>query len=65
VKTPFLLVILAIILVGAFLLGLSDTVISIPNTSVPVKDVTSNISKASNSSASATITITMYAVADE
>jgi len=64
VRTLFFLVILAIILVGALLLGLSDTIISIPNASVPVKEVTSSISKASNSSASATITITMYTLPD-
>ena len=57
--------ILAILLVGLVLLGLSDTSISVADTGTPNSDVTSSISKTSNSSASATITITMYAVADE
>ena len=56
---------LAILLVGSVLLGLSDTDISIADTSIPQNDGTSTVAKASNSSASATITITMYAVADE
>lgn len=64
-KRLFFVVILAIIFIGLPLLGLSDTVISSADTSVPSSEVTSSISKASNSSASATITITMYAVADE
>ena len=59
------LIILAIILAGLVLLGLIDTVVSIPNASVSAKEVTGNISEASNSSASATIMITMYAVDDE
>ena len=62
-KKPFLLVILAIILAGLVLLGLSDTSISIADTGVPNNETTSSISKTDNSSASATITITMYAVA--
>lgn len=48
---------------GLILLRLSDTAISIADTGIPDNDVTSSMSKASNSSASATITITMYAVA--
>jgi len=64
VKKLFL-IILAIILAGLVLLGLIDTVVSIPNASVSAKEVTGNISEASNSSASATIMITMYAVDDE
>ena len=61
----FFVVILAIIFIGLPLLGLSDTVISSDDTRVPNNEITSSVSKASNSSASATITITMYAVADE
>ena len=38
---------------------------SIANTGTPNNEVTDSISKANNSSASATITITMYTVADE
>jgi len=58
-------VILAIFLVGSVLLGLNDTDISVADASIPDNEATSSVSKASNSSASATITITMYAVADE
>ena len=65
VKKSFLLVILAIILAGLILLGLSDTSISIADTGVLTSEATSSVSKANNFSASATITITMYAVADE
>ena len=60
-----LLVILAILLAGLTLFGLSDTAISIADTGVPNNETTSSISKASNSSASATITITMYTGDDE
>ena len=56
---------LAILLGGLVLLGISDTRITIADTGIPDNDVTSSISKANNSSASATITITMYTVADE
>ena len=59
------IVTIAVLLVGLVLLGLSDTRITIADTSVPNNEVTSGVSKASNSSASATITITMYAVDDE
>ena len=55
------LVTLAIILTGLVLFGLSDAVISIADTSTPDNEVTSSVSKASNSSASATITITWTA----
>ena len=56
---------IAILLIGLVLLGLSDTRISIADTSIPDNEVTSSVSKVGNSSASATITITMYTVADE
>jgi hypothetical protein len=65
VQRLFLLTILAIILAGLILFSLSDAAISIADTGTPHNEVTSSVSKASNSSASATITITMYAVADE
>jgi len=61
----FFLSIIVVLLTGVVLCGLSDTVISSDDTSAPSVEVTSSISKASNSSASGTITITMYAVADE
>ena len=61
----FFLAIIVVLLAGVVLFGLSDAVISIADTSIPDNEVTSSVSKASNSSASATITITMYAVAHE
>jgi len=63
VKKPFLLAILAIILAGLVILGLSDTNISITDIGIVDNETNSSISKANNSSAGATIT--MYAVADE
>jgi len=54
---------IAILLVGLVLLGLSDTAISSDDTASPNNEVATTISRANNSSASATIT--MYAVADE
>jgi len=65
VKRAFLLASLTITLVGAVLFGLSDTAISIADTSIPDKEITASQIQATNSSASATITITMYAVGDE
>jgi len=65
VQRLFFLTILAIILAGLILFSLSDVAISIADTGTPNNEVTSSVSKASNSSASATITITMYAVANE
>ena len=59
------LIILAILFAALVLIGLIDTVVSIPNASVSAKEVTSTISKASNSSASATITITMTGILNE
>ena len=64
-RRSFVLVAIAILVTGLILLGLSDTSISIADTGVFDNEVTSTISKASNASASATITITMYAVAGE
>jgi hypothetical protein len=52
------LVVLAILLAGLVLFRLSDASISIADTGVPNSEVTSSISKASNSSADATITTT-------
>jgi len=65
VKRSFFVIILAIILTGLPLLGLSDTVISSDDTASPNNEVTSSVSKAGNSSASATITITMTGVLNE
>ena len=56
---------LTVILLGLILFGLSDVVISVGDPIVPRNEVISSVSKANNSSASATITITMYTIADE
>ena len=56
---------IAVLLIGLVLLGISDTRIAIADTGMPDNEVVSSVSKASNSSASATITITMYTVADK
>ena len=56
---------LAILLVGLILLGLNDTNIAIADTSVYCVESTIRQPDASNSSASATITITMYTVPDK
>ena len=57
------LVILAILIAGLILFGLSDNVVSIADTDVPNNEITSSI--ANNSSAGATITITMTGILDE
>ena len=64
-KRLVFLITFTILLLVSVLLGLSDTDISVADTSIPDNEVTSSISKASNSSASATITITMNTVADK
>jgi len=62
----FFLVTLTIILVGLLLLGLSDTVISIADTSVPNNGIAGSVGEADNSdSSSAVITIMIYTVTDE
>jgi len=61
----FFLAILAITLAVLILFGLSDAAISIADTGAHNNEVISSVSKASNSSASVTITITMYAVGDK
>jgi hypothetical protein len=45
--------------------SLIDTVVSIPNANVSVKEVTGNMSETSNFSASAMITITMTEILNE
>jgi len=57
-------VILTLLLTGLILLGLSDTNIAVADTSVFDIETTIRQTEASNSSASASITITMYTVAD-
>ena len=59
------LVVLVVILARSPASVVSDTGASLADTNIPDNEVTSSVSKASNSSASATITITMYTVADE
>ena len=62
-KTLVTVVTIAILLIGLVLLGSSDTGISIADSGIPDNEVTSSVTR--DSSATATITITMYAVADE
>ena len=66
-KSLSVLGILAIVVIGLAPFGLSDTVISIADTSVPNNEVTSSEREvdASNSSATATITITMTTATHE
>jgi len=62
VKRLVTMVTLAILLIGTVSLGLADEDISVADNSIPDNEVTSSVSKAGNSSASATITITMTGV---
>ena len=64
-KRLTILVILAILLLVSVLLGLSDAAISIAGTGIPDDELTTSQTEASNSSASGTIMITIYAVGDE
>ena len=64
-KRLVIIVILTTLIVGLALSGLNDTRIASADTGTPNSEVASSISKASNSSASATITITMYAMTDK
>jgi len=57
VKRLITVAILAILLVGLVLLGLSDTLIAIADTSIPDNKITTGQTKASNSSAIAMIMI--------
>ena len=59
------LVVLVMILVGPSASVVSNTDYSIADSNMPHNKITTSQSKASNSSASATITITMYTVGDE
>ena len=59
------LVMLVMILAGSSASAVSDTNPSLADTGVPDNEITSSQTQVGNSSASATITITMYAVADE
>jgi hypothetical protein len=59
VQRLLFVVILAIVVIGLPLSVLSDTAISSGDTAGSTNEVTSNLSRMGNSSASATITITM------
>jgi len=65
VQRLLFVVILAIILVGLPPLVLSDTDISIANPDITNNEVTSNMNEVRNSSASASITITMTGTLSE
>ena len=66
-KKLAVLVIVAVLVVGLLLLGLSDTVISVADTDFSDNEVAGSVSdgNSSNSSASAVIMITVFTVADE
>ena len=59
------LVVLVVILAGLSASGASDTGAPLIDSNIPHNEITAGQTEANNSSASATITITMYAVADE
>ena len=62
-KKLILLIVRVVMLAGLPVLVMSDT--SLTDSSIPDNELTTSQTEASNSSASATITITMYTVADE
>ena len=64
-KRLILLTTLVVIIAGLSVLAVSDTGASPTDSDIPDNELTTSQTEASNSSASATITITMYAVADE
>ena len=59
------LIALVVILAGLPILVVSDAGASLTDSNIPDNELTTDQTEASNSSASAIITITMYAVADE
>jgi len=70
VKTKRLILLIALVLLVMILTGpsasvVSDTSASLTDSNIPDNELTTSQTEASNSSASATITITMYAVASE
>jgi len=65
VKRQVTVVTPAILPVGLVLFDLSGTHISVADAGIPDNKITTSQTKASNSSATATITIIMYAVGDE
>jgi len=65
VRSLLFLVALAVILLGLPLSTISDSSAPLADTSIPDNEITTSQTEASNSSATATIMITMYALADE
>jgi hypothetical protein len=65
VKRLVTIVTLAVLLIGLVLLGSGDKDISVADTSITDNEVAGSVSKASNSSASAAITITMTGISNE
>jgi hypothetical protein len=66
VKRLVILLALLVLLASFALINIIDTNVSVADTNTPDNRVTSRVSEAGNhDSAAATITITMYAVADE
>ena len=63
-KRLILLIAIVVILAGLPVLVGSDTSASVIDSNIPDNEVTTSQTEASNSSASGTIMITMYAVAD-
>ena len=59
------LVMLVMILAGSSASAVSDTNASLTVNNIPNNEITTSQTEASNSSGSATITITMYTMADE
>ena len=64
-KRLVIVVILVILLVALVLFGLNDRDISVADTSIPDDGTARSVSKVSNSSAAAIITIAMYTLPDE
>jgi len=65
VKRLILLIALVVIITGLPVLVVSDTGASFTDSSIPDNEITASQTEASNSSASAGITITMTGIADE
>ena len=64
-RKSFVAAIIALLLTTLIVLGVGDVAISAADTAAFNNEVTDGVSRASNSSASATITITMTGIADQ
>ena len=64
-KRLILLIILVVIIASLPVLVVPDTGATLSDSSIPDNEVTTSQTEASNSSASATITITMYTLPNE